>query len=492
MIKLSDISKEFGDKKILNNISLILSNNHVYGLIGENGTGKTTLLKIILGQVSPDDGLVDRQREVIGYVPQNPEFPNNSSVRDYLKEKILAEDEWYKVETILAQTGLDNSILDTPSENLSGGQKTRLHLAALLLQDPSPTFLLLDEPTNNLDIDGIIWLEEFITSFDGTILIVSHDRALLDNVVDTIFEIENSVVKTYGGNYSFYQEQKEIERQAYERNFIAQQKKIYQIEENIAAMKQRAQQGETQFSSRMPYQRRKIRKSAEQAVHRQQALQKFLQSEQKLEKPETKKRYLIQLKGESHTGKTVLYAKNISKSFGNKQVLDKISLHIQSQERVWLTGKNGSGKSTLLKILTDTVEPDSGTVEIGNAVSIGYFSQEQSNLDRLHSVQEELMSLDVSQTEAYKLALRFNFKPEDLSKKLSELSMGQHVKITFAKLTYGHYNILILDEPTNHLEISTRETLEQILQEYRGALLISSHDRFFLENIQIQRIIELS
>ncbi|NMB83915.1 ABC-F family ATP-binding cassette domain-containing protein [Candidatus Roizmanbacteria bacterium] len=492
MVKINNISKQFADKTVLKSVSFNLSHGEIIGLIGENGSGKTTILKIINGSLSPDDGRIEKQNETIGYLGQNPDFPPGISVGEFLRGKINSQEE-YKIELVLRRVGLFSISFQTLTHSLSGGEKTRLYLASLLIADPTPTTLLLDEPTNNLDIDGINWLEEFLTEFGGNVILVSHDRSLLDNVADKIIELSDGAIKTYGGNYSFYREQKEIEEKAYERLYVAQQKKIAKIEEDIKTTETRARQGEINFGSGMPYQRRKIRKSAQQSVHRKKKLQKFLSSEKRLEKPEEKIKYFISLAaGQSHSEKTLIYAKNIDKSFGEKKVLDKLTFHLSGGERVWLAGLNGSGKSTLMKIIIGKIKMDGGSLEIGNNIKIGYFSQDHQDLDYENTVLDEFLKTGLAKTDCYKLAISFSFQKEELTKKIKDLSMGQRAKVAFAKLTTGQYQLLVLDEPTNHLEIKTREVIEEALNHYRGGLLVASHDRFFLERIGINKIINLT
>lgn len=489
MIKIDTISKHFGDKTVLKNISFALGSNEIVGLIGDNGVGKTTLFKIILKDIEADEGTVEIQKEVFGYLPQNPQFPPNMTVNQFLTNKVGEKE--YKINKVLDQVGLSALDRTTQVKKLSGGQKTRIYLVSLLLSDPKPTTLLLDEPTNNLDIEGIECLEEFLTTFKGIVFLISHDRTLLDNVAEKIIELDGGKIKIYGGNYSFYRKQKEIEKKAYERMYIAQEKKVAQIEGNIKQMQEKASSGEKQFSSGMPYQRRKIKKSAEQAVHRKEKLEKFLKSEKRLEKPEGKIKYFIQLAGKTNSDKTLMYAKNIIKTFNGKIILNNISFHIRGNERIWLAGLNGSGKTTLLKILINEIKKDSGQIEYGNNVNIGYFSQDRQDLNPENTLLDEFVNIGLSLTEGYKLAIKFYFKRNELVKQIKELSMGQKAKVVFAKLTTGNYQLLILDEPTNHLEIRTREILEEALSNYQGGILVSSHDRFFLEKIGINRIVIL-
>jgi len=489
MIKIDSITKQFADRTILKSVSFNLSNNEIVGLIGENGSGKTTLLKIINGSLMADGGQVEKQNEIVGYLSQNQEFPAQMSAGEFLRKKINDKEE-YKIKSVLREINLDMD-LNVFANSLSSGQKTKLYLASLLITDPVPTTLLLDEPTNNLDIDGINWLEEFITTFKGNVVLASHDRSLLDNTADKIIELFNGTVKIYGGNYSFYREQKEIEEKAYKKKCIAQQKKIVKIEQDIERTETRARQGEINFGSGMPYQRRKIRKSAEQSVHRKKKLQKFLASEKRLEKPKEKIEYFISLSGKSHPGKTLIYAKNIVKSFGRNKVLNKLTFHLAGGEKTWLAGLNGSGKSTLMKIVAGKIQTDAGNLEIGSNVKVGYFAQDNYDLDDNNSVLDEFLKTGLTATDCYKLAISFDFRRDELTKKIKSLSMGQKTKVAFAKLTAGQYQLLILDEPTNHLEIKTREIIEEALDYYSGGLLVASHDRFFLERIGINKIINL-
>lgn len=491
MIQLSGITKQFGDQTLYRNLDMTFGTNEVVGLMGDNGSGKTTFLQMIAGLVVPDTGTINTTGETIGYLPQQPHFPTGQSIETFLSGYVTDSNEAYRIDMALVQVGMDHVDQSLQPETLSGGQQTRLFLATLLLQDPEPTVLLLDEPTNNLDITGIEWLEGFILGFPGTVLLTSHDRALLDNVVDRIVELENGILTSYGGSYSFALEQKQIEREAYERRFVVQQKKIHQIEEDIERMKQRAFHGEEKFSSRAPGVRRKIRKSAQQAVSRQKKLEKFLASEKRLEKPEERLNHSIRLDDKAHPGKTMLYLQNVTKAFGGNLVLRDVSLHLGGSERVWLAGLNGSGKTTLLRIIAGEEIPDSGSVERGANISIGYFSQHRSDLISSNTILDELARLGLTRTEAYEAAIRFGFKPDEVSHTIATLSSGQQMKVSFAKLVARNHQLLILDEPTNHLEIRTRELLENALSLYRGALLVSSHDRYFLERIGITRILTL-
>lgn len=483
MLDIKSISKKFGDKTVLDSVTLSL-NREVVALVGNNGVGKTTLFKIISGEIDPDNGNINTN-EVIGYLPQQFVF-GELSITEFLPEKPE-----YEIDTILKQLGLSHLDKRQKAGNLSGGEKTKLYLVYLLLSDPKPTLLLLDEPTNNLDLESVFWLEEFIINFDGSIFLTSHDRALLDETVDRIIELDNGKVKQYGGNYSFYKKQKEIEKQAYERMYIAQEKKIEKIEEDINTIRSKTLQGEKKFSSRDPYQRRKIRKAAQQGVARRKKLEKFLASEKRLEKPEDKNNYPFCFEGDTHSDKYILGMKNICKSYDGRIILNDVSFSITGDQHVWLSGMNGSGKSTILKLLANQITPDHGKIEIGTLVKIGYFSQDILSNKRQNTVLHELMTSGVTETDVYRYAKFLSLESEDVVKQLSALSRGQRTKVEFIKLLMGNNHILILDEPTNHLEIDTREQIEEALRYYEGAILVASHDRYFLEKISIDKEIEI-
>lgn len=489
MLVVNGISKSYGDKPVLKNINFSLSDNEVIGLIGTNGSGKSTILKIITNEVVPDIGNIQINNEVIGYLPQYLDTQN--SIAELLSEKLGNLFDDYKIKIVLEQLGLSNLDRTKKVFQLSGGQKTRLYLALLLIAEPKPTLLLLDEPTNNLDLEGLIWLEDFIKAYQGTVLLISHDRALLDETVEKIIELDKGQIKIYGGNYSFYQEQKEIEKQAHQRMYLVQQKKIKKVEKDLQRIEERCRVGEKIFSSRQPYVRKKIRKAATQMASRRERLIKFLGSKQHLKEIKERIHYPIEFRGNIHSDKFILGAKDIYKKFNEELVLKNVSLNIYGNQHIWLSGANGSGKSTLLKILAGIILPDEGNVEVGNNIQVGYFSQDSLHFDITITGMEELKKAGIPEMDCYKFAKDLHLEPEDLRKSTSELSRGQIAKVEFIKLLLEQNHILILDEPTNHLEIETREEIEEALKDYQGSILVVSHDRYFLEKIGIDRRYEL-
>ncbi len=485
MLDIKGVSKTFDDKAVLDTVTLSL-NKEIVALVGNNGAGKTTLFQIITGELEPDAGSINTN-EVVGYLPQEFNFGERN-----VAEFLATRKPEYEIDAVLDQMRLSHLDKKHKASKLSGGEKTKLYLAHLLLSDPQPTLLLLDEPTNNLDLEGVLWLEEYMRNFEGTIFLISHDRALLDEVVDRIIELDNGKIKQYGGNYTFYLEQKEIEKSAYARMYTVQQKHISRIEEDINSIRSRTLHGERKFSSRSPYQRRKIKKTAQQGVVRKKKLEKFLGSEERLEKPESPKSYPFHFEGDSHSDKYILGMENVTKRYNGRLIVDNVSFSIQGSQHVWLSGRNGSGKSTILKLLTNQSTPDFGSIKIGSGVNIGYFSQEILLHEEQNSMHDELILLGATRTDIYKYARFFGIESGDIVKPLSALSRGQRTKVEFIKLLMENNQILILDEPTNHLEINTREKLEEALLYYGGAILIASHDRYFLEKIGIDRRLEIN
>jgi len=489
MLILKDIAKTYDGKTVLKKIDLSFSTGDVVGLVGNNGEGKSTLFKIIAGEVAPDTGQVDKHNESIVYLPQHPAF-GNLTVNKFLAAKLPDPDLSYKIDIALQTVGLAGIVVSQNCNDLSGGEKTKLYLASLLLSDITPTVLLLDEPTNSLDLDGLEWLERFIKTFKGIVLLTSHDRFFLDGTVSKTLELKDGCIKVYGGNYSFYKAQKLQEADILQRKYTVQQKKITRIEADIVDRKQKALRGELKFTSRDPYEKKKASKSARAAVVREKRLDKLLKSEKLIDRPKTRKKYGVDITGFVPSGKFILEVANCSKNFGTKNIFSDISFSLRGTERVWVVGKNGSGKSTLLKIVVGQLQPDSGEVKFGTHIKTGYFSQTTSlDLDSTGII--ELQSTGVDQTLCYTTASYLHLTESDLRKKIGQLSTGQLAKLEFAKLLLSDNQLIVMDEPTNHLEIETREDIEEALQEYKGSVLVASHDRYFIERIGVDKIVEL-
>lgn len=487
---LNSISKDYAGHQVLDKISFSIGERECIGLIGENGSGKTTLLRIVAGLDKPDSGSVQiiPDEAVIGYIPQAPEEIGDKSVREFLGDSLnLEADEMYKVDIGLAEIGMSD-LAEKAVSQLSSGQRTKGYLARLLVE--KPTLLLLDEPTNHLDLEALDWLEKYLADYEGSVLVVSHDRRFLDNLVDKIIELDQGKIKTYGGNYSFYRRQKQIEKEAYERQYLIQEKKIARTKEVINEISNRAQSIENETIDF--YWLKRAAKVARKAVNQRRKLERFLESEEKLEKPEPDFELSAIFKPRRESSKTVVYLKDISKVFGGQRVLHDFNLLINREKRVALLGANGSGKTTLLNIILGQLKPDSGIVEIGNAVEIGYLPQEQHDVNSTSSLLEYLeMEVNLDRTFAYKLAHRFLFSDADLRTSVKDLSSGQKSRLALAKIMASGANFIILDEPTNHLDIPSREALEKAILAYPGTLLVVSHDRYFLDMINPERIISL-
>ncbi|MCM3630963.1 ABC-F family ATP-binding cassette domain-containing protein [Paenibacillus glycanilyticus] len=518
LLQVSNISKNYGIDVILSDISMQVLERERVGLVGVNGAGKSTLLKIIAGELSYDSGAIHKAKETrIGYLAQNSGLQSNRTIeaemRAVFSHLIDAEKELRELEQQIADPALHdnpkryeevldrysrksdwfreqggfeintriNSVLhgmgfgsfppDTLISTLSGGQKTRLALARILLQ--APDLLMLDEPTNYLDIPTLTWLEGYLRSYSGAILVVSHDRYFLDALVTTIVEIERHAARRYTGNYSRYIDLKAAEYEANMKVYEKQQDEIAKMEQFI--------------------QRNIVRAST---TKRAQSRRKALEKMDVLDKPlgDLKKaRFTFEI--ERQTGKDVLDVTDLSVKFPEKdrQLFQQVSFKLSRGETVALIGPNGIGKSTLLKVLVGQRQPQTGSVRWGSNVKLGYYDQEQTGLTSSNTVLEEVWGTYPHMEEARIRTVlgNFLFSGEDVLKRISSLSGGEKARVSLAKLMLEQANVLILDEPTNHLDLFSKEVLESALIDYEGTLLFISHDRYFL-NKMAERIVELT
>jgi ATP-binding cassette, subfamily F, member 3 len=505
LIIFNRVTKFFGAQDLLKDASWAVESGRKIGLIGANGTGKTTVFKMILGQEEATEGAVSRQNGLkVGYLPQKPAFkPGHTLIQEMFSsqpELSLIEEELKKIEHKMSEpeikkdsdllkkvmdryadlqakfTALDGYSYESKIDavlngmrfykqdyerevaSFSGGEQTRLMLAKLLLQ--SPDLLLLDEPTNHLDTQLCEWLEKFLRDFKGTLICISHDRYFLDQVVDEIVELDQCCFTVYPGNYSYYKECKEQEKQ--------QQIKDY--------AQQKAFIGKTQDFIR--------RNIAGQNTKQAQSRRKMLDKMEKMDRPDTKVRKVgLSFNFSGPSGKDVLKAQGVSQSFGERKILDNFSTMIYRGERIGLIGPNGCGKSTLLKILCQKITPDSGEVILGQKVELGYYDQMLANLDLGNRVMDEIWNLIPGETQQQVRGVggRFLFSGKDIEKKVSSLSGGERARLILAKLMLKGPNFLVMDEPTNHLDIVSREAVEEALDEFEGTVLTVSHDRYFLD-----------
>lgn len=488
MFNLYKIAKSYKDNPVLKDVTLSVKSGEVIALIGANGAGKTTLLKILLGEVKSDEGQITNHHDVVGYIPQ--EMDNLTST---IEESFDSVEPW-RIDYALNLVGLETISKYGFLGNLSGGQKTRVAVAQVLAQDPEPTVLLLDEPTNNLDAEGLDWLEDFVKRFKGAILFVSHDRRFINAVATKVVEIKDGVTRQYGGNYDFYKEQKDIEVQAALEKYEKQQEEKKRLKKAMVAQKEATKHVHEHIkrADNDKYQRDFFRnrvsvKLGQKAKNIETRLDKL----EEVERPEFSVGYGFSLGGSVHNSKLLVEVENVSKSYEDNTILKDNNFEIRGNSHIHLKGLNGSGKSTLLRLIAKQLEPSSGDITYGSDVTVGYFSQDTEGLDYAKSAIDNLSTYETNQEAVYRRARSLGIDAESLQKMPAELSRGQQSKLAFAKLLLANHDLLILDEPTNHLDIPTKEQLENALQNYAGAILVASHDVYFLQQLQIDKTLNL-
>lgn len=513
VLDVQNLTLSFGEKTLFSNVSFDIKEKEKVGLIGCNGAGKTSLFKIITGEYTPDDGACFISKNSrLGYMEQHTCSENKTvwdelvSVFDELAviekrlEKItvlLTNGEGNQAELIEEQDrlntiftrdggltyksmtrsaliglGFGEDDFTMPTAKLSGGQRSKLILAKLLLSKAD--FLLLDEPTNHLDIKAVEWLEGFLKDFNGACLIVSHDRYFLDKITTKTVEIENKKCRSYIGNYSEFLVKKAAEQKAIEEKYENDMKEIARLEGIIEQQRQWNREKNI-----------KTAESKEKVVERIKA---------QLVVPDSKvARIRFDFTPKCVSGEDVLSVSNLKKSFGDKTIFSNTSFEVKKGERVFLLGDNGCGKTTLLKVLMKDYAPDDGTFKFGSNVFTGYFDQVQAKLDLTKTAIEEVWSSfpSMSETSVRSALAAFLFKGDEVYKNLYDCSGGERARIALLKLMLGKFNFLLLDEPTNHLDAFSREELENTLLDYSGTMLIVSHDRYFINKLS-SRILELT
>lgn len=513
ILSCQNLSKTFVDRPILKQASFQLEEHEKAAIVGVNGAGKTTLLKMIIGQLPSDEGLITFAKDkTFGYLAQQSDLSSSHTIYEELlsvKQDLVSMEQQlrdleesmkhcegtqleeimdrytrmthdfevrggllYKSELTGVLKGLSflDEDFDKQISTLSGGQKTRVSLAKLLLQ--SPDLIILDEPTNHLDIASISWLETYLKSYKGAVLIVSHDRYFLDRVVTKVIAIENGLVRSYAGNYSDYAAKAAMLRKAAVNAYLKQQEEIHHQQQVIDKLKS--------FNR-------------EKSIKRAESREKMLDKMELLEKPvEIRDDMHLKLTPQIISGNDVLSIEDLSKHFGSLTLFEHVDIEIKRGEHVAIIGDNGTGKTTLLKIINELESMDSGQIRLGSKVEIGYYDQEHHVLHSEKTLFDEI-SDDypvLTNTQIRNTLAAFLFTGDDVFKKISELSGGERGRVSLAKLMLSNANFLILDEPTNHLDITSKEILEQALNDYEGTVLYVSHDRYFV-NQTATRILDL-
>ncbi|KAA0793342.1 MULTISPECIES: ribosomal protection-like ABC-F family protein [Bacillus] len=507
---VNNVTKSFGGNIIFENISLEIKNGERVGLVGRNGSGKTTIFQLLTGMESLDAGAIHMKKGTrIGHVAQIPKFDEGMTVYDVLSsafkaekeleremrtlEKNMAEEQetfalqklmerygviqekfaflgGYEIEANMMKVANGLQVIELFPRSfleLSGGEQTKVSLAYMLLQKPD--LLLLDEPTNHLDLFAVEWLEQFLKEYNGTVMVISHDRYFLDEVVTKIFDLEDGEIHVYHTNYSQFVEEKEErllqEFQAYQE----QQKKIKKMKEAIKRLREWANQANP----------------PNEGLHkRARSMERALERIEKLKKPILERKQMgLQFEGQERSGKDVVVMKEVSKGFADHPLFNEANLHVRFQERAAIVGRNGTGKTTLLKLLLEEIEPDVGEIRIGSSVKIGYLSQHAYGNMKSSVLEAFREYVAVTEGEARHILAKFLFYGPAVFKKVTQLSGGEKMRLRLAQLMYQDINFLILDEPTNHLDIESREVLEEALEQYNGTILAVSHDRYFLNKL---------
>ena len=516
ILSANSISKIYGTDVIIDKASFHVNAGDKVGIVGRNGAGKTTLLNMLTGELGIDEGeFFVSQSTRIGYLKQRDNFLRENTVMESmdnifshlhkleeeihltadkvaanpsdrsLQERLDSLQQQYadgggytyksEITGILSSMAFGPEFYNKKISSLSGGERTRLALAALLLEKPD--LLLLDEPTNHLDIGTLKWLEQYLSAYKGTVMIVSHDRYFLDRTVNRIFEVENHKVYCYEGNYTAFAAKKSQRRETELRAYNNQQREIARQEEMIRRMKQH---------------------NTEKLVKRAQSREKRLEHVERLSRPEAEMgRMKIHFKQNFQSGNDVIMAEGLAKEFGRgaekKRLFENVALDIKRGERICIVGPNGVGKTTLLRMIMGELGPTEGRLKVGHNVAFGYYDQGQLLLNEKNTVLEELKESYrlYTDTEMRSILGRFLFRGDDVFLTVGSLSGGEKARLSLLKMILSGANTLILDEPTNHLDIDSKEVFEEALLEFPGTAIVVSHDRYFLQRIPT-RILELT
>lgn len=518
ILSASNLSKSYPTRDIFTDISFIIEKGDKVGLIGNNGAGKSTLFKILVGELSKDSGEIYIPNGLkIGYLKQQLSTDTDQSIYDHcmgvfsnligiekelriiekqLTRTDLSEEEMQKLledhnslfekfeknngysikselEGTLKAMGFESEDFDKSISTLSGGQKARVELAYLLLEKPD--LILLDEPTNHLDINAIRFLENFIKNYEGSVVVISHDRYFLDATVNKVFLMENGSLNIYAGNYTSFMQKRKKGLEVRLHQYKSQQKEIARQEEIIDRLK-------NQGGSKR-----------KRGISQSRSRQKLLDKMERIEAPDQITNAMkLKFTPRIQSGEDVLKVAKLAKTYDDKEIFKNISFDIFRNERTAIIGENGVGKTSLFKIILDEEIPSSGKIKIGQSVNIGYFDQEQKSLNLSNTIFEEISETYPMLTnfEIRSYLAKFMFYNEDVDREISELSGGERARISLLKLMISDTNFILMDEPTNHLDIDSKEILEDAILDYEGTVLIISHDRYFLNKIAV-KILEM-
>lgn len=512
LLQCSNISKSFGTTSILKDITFKIENNEKIAIVGVNGAGKSTLMRIISDQESFDGGDIYKAKgTTIGYLTQESNLHLNETIYSEMikvfEPIILMENRMRELESQMSQTqqldsimreydelthrfseldgysyqsrikgvlkglGFNESDFNLTIQSLSGGQKTRVSLAKLLLLQP--TLLLLDEPTNHLDTKAIMWLETYLKNYNHAVVIISHDRYFIDQVCTSILEVEHGKSKLFRGNYSFYVNTRSKDKEVEMKHYENQQRIIKKQEESIQLLRS--------------YNR-------EKSIKRAMSKEKQLEKMEKMDKPESDPETIrLRFHPQIQSGYNVLQFENLSYRYDQEWLFQHLSLDVKRGERIALIGPNGIGKTTLFKLILQQLSPSEGKITFGTHVETAYYDQEHTSLHPLKSIFNEIQDdyPKMNNTQVRSILASFQFKNDDVFKEVQMLSGGEKGRVVLAKLILTNANLLILDEPTNHLDIASKEILEEALLEFEGTVLFISHDRYFINKIAT-RIVEMT
>lgn len=501
----------YGGNAIFEDITFEIKEKERVGLVGRNGSGKTTLIRLLAGEEIPDSGKIHWKKDAaIGYLTQIPDYQDTTTTKDVLKtaftDLLIIEEKMKKLESEMAnETDADTSqtlvtkygalqdefarndgyeieaniekivhglnmkhLVEQPFSHLSGGEKTKVGLGLMLLKQPD--LLLLDEPTNHLDLMAVEWLGSFLKEYYGTVLIISHDRYFLDEVVNKVIDMEDGEVMTYHTNFTGFIKEKEERLLKEFQDYQEQQKKIKKMKEAIKRLRDWANRANPPNADL-----HRRAKNMERALERMEKVNRPILNRKKMN---------LEMETSDRSGKDVIMLKNVSKHFDDKQLFEQVNMHIAFQERTAIIGENGTGKSTLLKLILEEIPADSGEVGVGSNVKIGYLSQNVfSGVENETVIEAFRNEVRVTEGEARGILAKFMFYGHAVFQKVSNLSGGERMRLRLAQLMYQDVNLLILDEPTNHLDIDSREVLEEALEDFAGTILAVSHDRYFLNKL---------